>query len=526
MTSYNPPLENLPIFDSSVFNNVEEPLTTSSAGTQFLKYPIAQGTETLSDIIVLGTSNFSGTETHNGQIIANNVITQNNAILNINQTDHTNNNLGNVLRATNIYGDVKLLRPTGGNGGIIQFNDITNVVVGNNFTQVYQSGSGFTFTGQSLGGNCLFRQNTAAGVLRSPLNLLSTGSTFATTSTDGNNITLAVLETISTKYIGIQPSVSVGQNMPVLAGDNMIVSKNQSNTLNTTALVVGCQSNVSNGLKIDSVGNTTLIGQGGTTNGVYTTSFSCDGTNSTIKGPAVFSSTTAPTSAQTIPASNDNSNKIPTTEWVQAAIVNGAASPLYYRAYKFMTNPVIPLATTTIGNLTINFTNGSTLKINDSVNIRFSIRFDYNITSSTAQSLYYNTFYGNLIIYPNRIQTNTAVNPVDANPVYLNGSFFGSTAYTYSNVSLAPSGRWTWTDNYTNSALNDPTNQNPQMIVITSLSQASITLNYYMPYNTATATVSNCSLSTYLEVVNDNNSANTIVSTSGGVMFDSVKKNF
>jgi hypothetical protein len=52
--SYNPPTEDLPIFDSSVFIND----TTTTSGS-YLEFPVAQGTETLQEIIVNGISTFN-----------------------------------------------------------------------------------------------------------------------------------------------------------------------------------------------------------------------------------------------------------------------------------------------------------------------------------------------------------------------------------------------------------------------------------------------------------------------------------
>jgi hypothetical protein len=49
-------------------------------------------------------------------------------------------------------------------------------------------------------------------------------------------------------------------------------------------------------------------------------------TATTIAGPVNFSSTSPPTSSQVIPASNDSSNKMPTTAWVQTAI-SGSSGP-------------------------------------------------------------------------------------------------------------------------------------------------------------------------------------------------------
>ena len=54
MANYNPPLENLPIFDNSVFVSPDTALTIDYANKHYLKYPTAQGTENLLAINVAG----------------------------------------------------------------------------------------------------------------------------------------------------------------------------------------------------------------------------------------------------------------------------------------------------------------------------------------------------------------------------------------------------------------------------------------------------------------------------------------
>jgi hypothetical protein len=54
MASYEPPTEDLPIFDPEVFLTGDEPLTYNIAVKKFLKYPYAQGTENLQDITISG----------------------------------------------------------------------------------------------------------------------------------------------------------------------------------------------------------------------------------------------------------------------------------------------------------------------------------------------------------------------------------------------------------------------------------------------------------------------------------------
>ena len=59
MSSYLPPTENLPIFDSSTFSINNEPLTFNQATNEFLRFPTAQGQETFQNIIVNGQATFN-----------------------------------------------------------------------------------------------------------------------------------------------------------------------------------------------------------------------------------------------------------------------------------------------------------------------------------------------------------------------------------------------------------------------------------------------------------------------------------
>ena len=63
MAVYNPPTEDLPIFDNNVFTSGNEVLTVDVANNNYLKFPIAQGAETLTDITVLGNSTFQSSMT-------------------------------------------------------------------------------------------------------------------------------------------------------------------------------------------------------------------------------------------------------------------------------------------------------------------------------------------------------------------------------------------------------------------------------------------------------------------------------
>ena len=121
---------------------------------------------------------------------------------------------------------------------------------------------------------------------------------------------------------------------------------------------------------------------------------------------------------QTSPTYPDNSNKLATTSFVTSAISNN--NNLSFRGYIYMLNQ----STNLIGNLNINFTNGSTLKFDDTFTIRFSIRYDYN-TASQGQSIYYNSYYGNLMVFQNRVITNNGTYQA-----YLNGALNTNTTYS------------------------------------------------------------------------------------------------
>jgi hypothetical protein len=69
MSEYEPPTENLPIFDPAVFATGDEPLTYNIAVKKFLKYPSAQGTENLQAINVNGISTFNAAANFNKPIV-------------------------------------------------------------------------------------------------------------------------------------------------------------------------------------------------------------------------------------------------------------------------------------------------------------------------------------------------------------------------------------------------------------------------------------------------------------------------
>lgn len=71
MAQYEPPTEQLAIFDPSVFTSNDEPLTINTGSKYFLKYPNAQGTENFVDMNVYGNAKVDGAITATNNLLLN-----------------------------------------------------------------------------------------------------------------------------------------------------------------------------------------------------------------------------------------------------------------------------------------------------------------------------------------------------------------------------------------------------------------------------------------------------------------------
>ena len=190
MANYNPPLEDLPIFDSLVFLTGDEPLTYNEAVKKFLKYPIAQGTENLQAITVSGTSTFNNNIIQNGNF-------------NIAQT--TSTNLVNDFKPSKITSTwgTTLTNPTlsvVNSGGAINFYPLLpatsfNPMVLSNDRVIYSNGQSLVLT----------MQNTVYSGIR-----ISGSSTTLGFGSATSNPTSSVVADAST--VSIKPSITFPDN--------------------------------------------------------------------------------------------------------------------------------------------------------------------------------------------------------------------------------------------------------------------------------------------------------------------------
>lgn len=117
MASYQPPIEKLPIFNTDVYIDGDEPLTYNTAVKKFLRYPYAQGTENLLDTNVNGKLTVSGTSAEIAKISSTNLtpyitLGEVNGGVAIQQENVISGS--NILDSSSFYGDIELGTKAGG----------------------------------------------------------------------------------------------------------------------------------------------------------------------------------------------------------------------------------------------------------------------------------------------------------------------------------------------------------------------------------------------------------------------------
>lgn len=303
MAEYPPPTNIVPIFDPANFLDNSETPTIDYISSHYLQYPNAQGTENLLNTNVNGTLDIqTGTfETQAG----------------------TTSN----IRGTIQYGIGASTPITYGGFSNITYQNSPITVSGGNAVMTFQNGA-------------LINQITTAGT-----NTLS--KTNVTGSASGGNYLFSLNETISGNQLFLLPNAGAGSYNPIAqSGDNEIVA---CGTKNTEALTLTTWSDTNSGVRITA--NDVVISAGGS---ISSGSTSIDTNGST--GIITLTSATPPLSTATQPATNDSSNKIPTTAWVQSAISSfpqiipsvyamGNNLTSSYNAFSFSINPT-PSAST------------------------------------------------------------------------------------------------------------------------------------------------------------------------------------
>lgn len=249
MATYEPPTENLAIFDPVVFLTGDEPLTYNVAVKKFLKYPNAQGLENLQAI------NVNGIATFNTNAIMKKPLTMSGAI----NTDRIINNVYYQLQDAN-----SLATTTG---------------------QIYAGSGVFNYDNDANGGTHNFAVNTAGGVQTIPLSFnsvdLNIGTSNGATITTANGVsaqpTLDLVDSVSGNSLHFITNGGAGSYNPASDSGNQVLVA--SGTQNTEVLELTTWSATNSSLKVKPT--SVVMGAGGATN-TPTTSVECNGTSVVI----------------------------------------------------------------------------------------------------------------------------------------------------------------------------------------------------------------------------------------------------
>lgn len=264
------------------------------------------------------------------------------------------------------------------------------------------------------------------------------------------------------------PSVFLAQQDASLSANNFLQFPNGQGTETIPALIVPGTSTLG-------VTNATTMNLSDTlniANGVNTSTLDMNAsndltiTNNVIGGQIITTgdniqlnatTTGGLTSSTTQPTSTDSSTKIPTTAWVQSAIVLASPMP-YYQAYYFINAPA---TFDRYATFQFNF-NGANFGINDYFSVLFRCSL-ITTTNNASVAPNYATFNTIIDVYPARCPANNTnpsaygVNPTQPNTTnfsLLNGSIYNGglqSAYviTSAGAPYAPYGRWYFSNNYT-----------------------------------------------------------------------------
>ena len=477
MSSQLPPSEYLPIFDSSVFTVGDEALTYNKALKYFLRFPFAQGTETLA------TTNVSGVLTANSTSIFNDVVTINNGaggqthgiIIYDPPTGLTNtiaNLTGNLLLTSTAAKTITL--SSGSNNGLVLSNttlttavplpintDNSNKIATTAFVQsVNKPATTILVTTTSANANYYIPMITANGTANYPLfvpSLISfnpsTGALTTSGQIQGGTVLANNSMTIGTAVANsVAFSINNGGQTRIYNSGNSQYTQMQTLADIDSPVTIPYQINPPystymnfnvNGLVsvVTSAGQKPRLefgcGQAGA-NEVDMCSSSA-----TLAGGFNFynKSNTVPLTLigkipPTQPVATDNSQNLATTAWVQSATL-----PLYTTKFTYFSPAAFdPTSTTSSQIVSITGVSPSAfVQVAGIVPPSYKFRLSYNLYSTDYAIAY--SFTSMIDVYPSRLTA--------AAPVTTGNTSYGTGNLTTYNLTNAVAGLAT-TFNYTN----------------------------------------------------------------------------
>jgi hypothetical protein len=152
MSSYAPPIENVAIFDSALFVDGDDYITQDQADARYLRFPTAQGTETLQAIIVNGTATMNNLTSVNTTLGQSNtatfsVLDDTSGSRQLKVVPHAG---GSGYNPATIAGSTLLVADNTSNNSLLQMTSFSStnssVVVGTTYTKMGSGGTTATPT--------------------------------------------------------------------------------------------------------------------------------------------------------------------------------------------------------------------------------------------------------------------------------------------------------------------------------------------------------------------------------------------
>lgn len=296
MATYPQPTENLAIFDPSTFISNEDPLTISNADSRYLRFPISQGSETISGNLTVTSTLTAATANITGTLTTGTFAP---AIINcatLNSATGTNQTIGNNLTTNSISLGNGLTTGTinignGLTGGIIDIGKGTGgtITIANASTTTASVLIG-TDASAFNDSTCVIGQNSALSI---------------------NNATGSVnLSTASTSAGTLSIANEAGSNRTINIGRNNAITVNNGTT--STVSITGTTNINTGGTATSQIGNNSASS---TVNLFGTVNINSSGSQSTAIGNSTGTTTILKTLAQpAVTAAYTNQNS--TTQYI------------------------------------------------------------------------------------------------------------------------------------------------------------------------------------------------------------------
>jgi hypothetical protein len=260
MASYPPPnfTETIPIFNTSNWETGDSStIDVAFLDANYLKFPVAQGFETLQAVTVNGAADF-----------------------NTNVTMSSSLTMDNATPANRIINNVDY-----------RFQDATTGAYGG---QHYISGTAMSYVNNVNSGTHNFSSKTSGGTAITTCSINSDGLSLISNNPNTQTPVLTVADSSSSNRMIVCPNTSASYNPSVDAGNVLVVGTSATQNTETLQLTTFSATNTYVKIRPTSVG----MGAGGTSS-TATTAVECDGTTVRIRPSITFPDNTVQTTAFT-----------------------------------------------------------------------------------------------------------------------------------------------------------------------------------------------------------------------------------